>query len=211
MNSLTSSCANRFCLVRGFSPLSIPDLPVTHAPGSILHLGPLDIFWRSGFDEPGRLITSTLSCRIPLPPAAPAPTARSIAPHPPASAVPPYLQGKASVSGGGLTRSGSPQLPIGAQPATPPLGPVPARTGSPFRNRPASVAPSAWPQSPSLVGANVLGIPALAPPPPPPPDFDVDLVVCTRPPNPTPVEEPVTLGFMLSASAPSPPRSSTAS
>ncbi|EIN11078.1 hypothetical protein PUNSTDRAFT_51631 [Punctularia strigosozonata HHB-11173 SS5] len=193
------------------SPLSIPDFPVTHAPGSILPLGRLDIFWRSGFDEPGRLITSTLSCRIPLPPAAPAPTAQSIAPHPPAAAVPPYLQRKASVSGGGLTRSGSPQLPIGARPATPPLGPVPARTGSPFRNRPASVAPSARPQSPSLVGANVPGTPALAPPPPPPPDFDVDLVVRTPPPNPTPVEEPITLGFTLSVSAPSPPRSSTAS
>ncbi|KAJ7871510.1 hypothetical protein B0H14DRAFT_3083791 [Mycena olivaceomarginata] len=40
--------------------------PVVHAPGSVIALGRLDISWRSSFGEPGRLLTSMLSRRIPL-------------------------------------------------------------------------------------------------------------------------------------------------
>lgn len=36
----------------------LPDLPITHAPGSVISLGRLDIAWRSSFGEPGRLLTS---------------------------------------------------------------------------------------------------------------------------------------------------------
>jgi hypothetical protein len=40
------------------SPKAVPDLPITHAPGSVISLGRLDIAWRSSFGEPGRLLTS---------------------------------------------------------------------------------------------------------------------------------------------------------
>lgn len=89
----------------------VPDLsPSGPAPGSVIPLGRLDILWRSHFGEPGRLLTSMLSRRIPLPPA------------PPASAVPPHL--KKSISGTAPSRpypspSGSqPQ----SRPGTPALG-----------------------------------------------------------------------------------------
>jgi trafficking protein particle complex subunit 13 len=35
-----------------------PNIPVQHAPGTVLPLGRLDISWRSSFGEPGRLLTS---------------------------------------------------------------------------------------------------------------------------------------------------------
>lgn len=40
------------------SPKELSPFPVTHAPGSIIPLGRLDISWRSSFGEPGRLLTS---------------------------------------------------------------------------------------------------------------------------------------------------------
>ena len=40
------------------APKLLPDIPVTHAPGSVISLGRLDIAWRSSFGEPGRLLTS---------------------------------------------------------------------------------------------------------------------------------------------------------
>jgi hypothetical protein len=45
------------------TPKMLPDLPTTHAPGSVIALGRLDIAWRSSFGEPGRLLTS-VSMRI---------------------------------------------------------------------------------------------------------------------------------------------------
>ena len=45
------------------SPKVIPPFPVTHAPGSIIALGRLDISWRSSFGEPGRLLTSVSMLR----------------------------------------------------------------------------------------------------------------------------------------------------
>lgn len=72
------------------------------APGSTIPLGRLDISWRSHFGEPGRLLTSILSRRIPLPPAQPA------------SAVPPHL--KKSIAG--IAPPRQPQ----SRPGTPVLG-----------------------------------------------------------------------------------------
>jgi hypothetical protein len=39
-------------------PKVLSGLPITHAPGSVISLGRLDIAWRSSFGEPGRLLTS---------------------------------------------------------------------------------------------------------------------------------------------------------
>ncbi|KAF5330520.1 hypothetical protein D9619_005683 [Psilocybe cf. subviscida] len=101
-------------------PKTVNLSPTSHAPGAIIPLGRLDISWRSSFGEPGRLLTSMLSRRLPL---APAPL--------PASAVPPHL--KRTV---GSTPS-RPQSPsIGHErPGTPPLT---QRPGSPAVGRPAA-------------------------------------------------------------------------
>ena len=40
------------------SPTIVTPFPATHAPGTIIPLGRLDISWRSAFGEPGRLLTS---------------------------------------------------------------------------------------------------------------------------------------------------------
>jgi len=39
-------------------PITPPSSLVTHEPGSIIPLGRLDLSWRSGLGEPGRLLTS---------------------------------------------------------------------------------------------------------------------------------------------------------
>ena len=46
------------------SPKAIPAFPITHAPGTIIPLGRLDISWRSAFGEPGRLLTSVSSSHL---------------------------------------------------------------------------------------------------------------------------------------------------
>ncbi|KZS99027.1 DUF974-domain-containing protein [Sistotremastrum niveocremeum HHB9708] len=97
-------------------PIVRPDFKAVLAPGTIVPLGRLDISWRSSFGEPGRLLTSTLTRRVPL-----------VAPTQPASALPPHLQRAQS------PRPGSPIHRIG----TPPGGRVrnigsnPARPQSP--------------------------------------------------------------------------------
>lgn len=105
-------------------PKTINLSPTSYAPGAIIPLGRLDISWRSSFGEPGRLLTSMLSRRLPL---APAP--------PPASAVPPHL--KRTV---GSTPS-RPQSPSISQdrPGTPPLT---QRPGSPAVGRPLATIPA---------------------------------------------------------------------
>ena len=93
--------------------------PAAHAPGSIIPLGRMDIVWRSHYGEPGRLLTSILSRRIPLPPAQPA------------SAVPPHL--KKSITGSTPSRA-HPQ--VGLQPQSRPGTPVPGQPpGSPVAGR----------------------------------------------------------------------------
>jgi len=107
-------------------------LPTVHVPGSIIPLGRLDISWKSSFGEPGRLLTSMLSRRIPP---LPAPQ--------PASALPPYL--KRSFATSTPSRPHSPQLLSHSRPGTPPG----QRPGSPMSGRPTPVI--IMPQSPSIV------------------------------------------------------------
>lgn len=101
--------------------------PTVHLPGNVIPLGRLDISWTSAFGEPGRLLTSMLSRRIPLP---------SV--QQPVSALPPYLKRS---TGQETSRPQSPQ-PFPSRPGTPPIN----RPGSPAHNRPSSTA-SVQPQS----------------------------------------------------------------
>ncbi|KAF7295145.1 hypothetical protein MIND_01053000 [Mycena indigotica] len=83
-------------------------------PGSVIPLGRLDIYWRSAYGEPGRLLTSMLSRKIP-------PVVQ------PAPALPLHLKR-------GVTGPHSPQLSM-SRPDSPISSQRPA---SPFRNRPPS-------------------------------------------------------------------------
>ncbi|SJL04430.1 uncharacterized protein ARMOST_07796 [Armillaria ostoyae] len=151
--------------------------PPTNTPGSIIPLGRLDISWRSSYGEPGRLLTSMLSRRIPL---------VQQPPQQPASALPPYLKRTvAAASAPGIPpRSRSPQLSQSR-----PSSPVPtSRPGSPFRNRPASVGPTR----------------AQSPPPPPAtnpiPDVDVHLIVRDFPRSSIELQKPFTISCTLTIS-----------
>ena len=108
------------------TPKTLTLLPIAYSPGSVIPLGRLNISWRSSFGEPGRLLTSMLSRRIP-------PTAQQQQ----ASAVPAYL--KRTMAGNHPSRPQSPQLPH-SRPSTPPA-PAPPRAASPspeVRIRPGS-------------------------------------------------------------------------
>ncbi|KAJ7684738.1 hypothetical protein DFH06DRAFT_17328 [Mycena polygramma] len=148
--------------------------PVVNAPGSVIPLGRLDISWRSSYGEPGRLLTSMLSRRIPLV-AAPL--------QQPVSALPPHLKRNATVTAGGPQRPGSPKLPQSR-----PGSPTPSqRPGSPFRNRPPST---------------VVGRPQTPPPPPPPvTDVDVSLTVRHVPRDSIKLEVPFKISFAMVVSA----------
>ena len=94
--------------------------PLTYAPGSVVPLGRLNIAWRSLFGEPGRLLTSILTRRIPL---------TAVPPQQQASALPSHL--KRSMAGSILSRPQSPQstrsrpsTPTGQRASSPPP-PVP--------------------------------------------------------------------------------------
>ncbi|KAF9264941.1 DUF974-domain-containing protein [Marasmius fiardii PR-910] len=118
------------------SPTVIPLEPVVHAPGAVLPLGRLDLSWRSSFGEPGRLLTSMLSRRIPV---APQPT------QAPASALPPHL--KRGPTSSTPTRPRSPQLPQ-SRPSSPTSFSNPRPSSPlPLRNRTQSVV-STLTQSP---------------------------------------------------------------
>ncbi|CDO69023.1 hypothetical protein BN946_scf184834.g30 [Trametes cinnabarina] len=184
------------------SPKVLPSFPVTHVPGSILPLGRLDISWRSSYGEPGRLLTSTLSRRIPLiqapsqslnPPAIQLPSAKQ-----PPSAIPPHLQRSSTIASGVPSRPQSPSLQ--QRPTSPPTnaGPAPYRPGSPFRARPASVGPGPIPQSPG---------PAATFPQPaqrPEEEINVDLVVTSLDRESIAVDKPFSIGFKLTVQAPAP-------
>ncbi|KAJ7470381.1 hypothetical protein FB451DRAFT_1253551 [Mycena latifolia] len=151
-------------------------IPVAPVPGSSVALGRLDISWRSSYGEPGRLLTSMLSRRIPL---LPAPAQQ------PVSALPPYLKRNATTSAGGPPRPRSPQLPQSR-----PGSPTPSqRPGSPFRNRPPS---------------SVVGRPQTPPPQPAPPpasDIDIGLTVRDIPRDSIKLETPFKISFTLAVSA----------
>ncbi|KAF7359405.1 hypothetical protein MSAN_01283100 [Mycena sanguinolenta] len=151
--------------------------PVVYPPGSTIPLGRLDISWRSSYGEPGRLLTSMLSRRIPL---VTAPAQK------PVSALPPYLQRNATGSVG----THSPQL-SGSRPGSPT---VPQRPGSPFRNRPPSTVVGR-PQTPPP-----------QPAPAPVSDIDVNLTVRDVPRDSIKIETPFKISFTLVVSAPVPPR-----
>ncbi|KAK0448380.1 uncharacterized protein EV420DRAFT_1567611 [Desarmillaria tabescens] len=151
--------------------------PPANAPGSIIPLGRLDISWRSSYGEPGRLLTSMLSRRIPL---------LQQPPQQPASALPPYL--KRTVAAASV--SGLPPRPRSPQHSqSRPSSPVPtSRPGSPFRNRPASVGPSRA-QSPPL-----------PPTTNPIPGIDVHLIVRDFPRSSIALQKPFTISCTLTIS-----------
>ncbi|KAL4074696.1 hypothetical protein V8B97DRAFT_2016708 [Scleroderma yunnanense] len=169
------------------SPTTIPIFPVLLQPGSIIQLGRLDISWRTQFGEPGRLLTSMLSRRIPGPPPP------SVIQQPP-SAIPPYLQR-------GGTPSSTPRAQSAQLPPSRPTSPSPAshRPGSPFRNRP---TPTPRPQSPA---GSISNIPAPAARPlavsDQSSDIEVDLIVTRSAPKLVHVGEPFKMEFKLTASA----------
>ncbi|KAA1474838.1 DUF974-domain-containing protein [Dentipellis sp. KUC8613] len=181
------------------SATSIPSFPVHHAPGSVLPLGRLDISWRSQLGEPGRLLTSMLSRRIPLLPAT-----QVQAPRQPASALPLHLQRSATVAAAPASHHSRPP----SRSSTPPIGPVPYRPGSPFRNRPPSVPP-ARPQSPSSftsAGAAIStpGSGSSIPLVPTTDTIDVDLAVRSIPrgTGAIRVDTPFTIACTLNVAAP---------
>lgn len=98
------------------TPKSVSLEPIVFPPGSTIPLGRLDIFWRSSFGEPGRLLTSMLSRRIPL-----------LAPAPQPVLMPPSYV-KRAISAGLPSRPQSPQLSQ-SRPGTPSK-----RSGSPSQS-----------------------------------------------------------------------------
>lgn len=156
------------------TPKFISDNPVIYPPGSTIPLGRLDISWRSSFGEPGRLLTSILSRRIP---------SALVQPQPPVSALPPYL--KRNPGGSVPSRPQSPNSPlVQSRPGTPPLL---YRPGSPAQNRPAAAL--IRPQSPHQT--------------PPLPELDVHLVVRHISRNTITLEKPFTISWALVVSSPS--------
>jgi len=94
-------------------PVSPSPMPPNYPAGQAIPLGRLDLSWRSSFGEPGRLLTSMLTRRIPLPA------------QPPVSAVPPYLK----------------RGTVASVPSRP-SSPAQSRPSSPFRPRQNSTAAS---------------------------------------------------------------------
>lgn len=182
-------------------PTVVPSFPVPHVPGSIIPLGRLDISWRSGFGEPGRLLTSVrrflissippvlsshqmLSRRIPLPPAVQA-----------ASAIPPYLQ--RTNPPGGPPRPNSPShAPMPSRPGTPPV-----RPGSPYRAR-TSASISSRPQSPGLPQSQTQPL-AIAPPTS---DLEADLIIRDIPREDIEIEKPFNVACTMRIAGNVPPR-----
>jgi hypothetical protein len=158
------------------TPKSIEFLPTVHVPGSIIHLGRLDISWKSSFGEPGRLLTSMLSRRIPL---LPAPQ--------PASALPLYL--KRSFANSTPSRPHSPQLLSQSRPGTPPG----QRPGSPMSGRPMQ-AIAKMPQSPS----QTLITPIV-------PELEAQLFIRQSPGRSVLVERPFSISFGVVLSTTIPP------
>ncbi|GJE86793.1 DUF974-domain-containing protein [Phanerochaete sordida] len=183
------------------SPKELSPFPVNHAPGSIIPLGRLDISWRSAFGEPGRLLTSMLSRRIPLIQGAGSSQPPVPPPKQPPSALPLHLQRSNTTATGAGTppRVGSPQL--SQRPMSPPVSggaPAPYRPGSPFRRGTATGSLSTLPQSPTVA----------APPTPNPalrrPDENVDvhLVVTSIQRDSIYLGKPFTIAFTATVSAP---------
>ncbi|KAF8803619.1 DUF974-domain-containing protein [Phlegmacium glaucopus] len=158
------------------TPTSIDLSPTVHVPGSIIPLGRLDISWKSSFGEPGRLLTSMLSRRVPL---LPAPQ--------PASALPPYL--KRSFTSSTPSRPHSPQLLSHSRPGTPPG----QRPGSPMNGRPTATT-ATMPQSPLQTPIT----PFIAP------ELEAQLFIRQSPGKSVLIERPfsISFGIVLSTTIP---------
>ncbi|KAH6918795.1 hypothetical protein BKA70DRAFT_29403 [Coprinopsis sp. MPI-PUGE-AT-0042] len=152
--------------------IALPSPP----PGSIIPLGRLDLGWKSSYGEPGRLLTSMLTRRIPLPQV-----------QQPVSAVPPYL--KRTMAGQGPSRPNSPQ--IQSRPTSPIT--AGARPGSPaIQSRTQSITQIV--QSPQ---AHSAALPASFAPPTPASDVEVNLIARHLPRNNLEVEKPFTARYAL--------------
>ncbi|CAA7267990.1 unnamed protein product [Cyclocybe aegerita] len=158
------------------TPKVIDLFPTTHPPGSIIPLGRLDISWRSSFGEPGRLLTSMLSRRIPV-----------VAPPPqPASAVPPHLK---RTIGGSISRPHSPSISQ-SRPGTPPANQLPGTPGT-AGNR-SSMSATMRPQSPQSIANSLL---------PPLPEIEALLIVRRVPRDNVFVERPFSMTFSVVVSS----------
>ncbi|KAF9036963.1 DUF974-domain-containing protein [Hymenopellis radicata] len=144
--------------------------PPIYTPGTSIPLGRLDLSWRSSYGEPGRLLTSMLSRRIPLPSSTPKP-------NQPASALPPYLKRTVVASTPGSTTPSRPNSP----------GPG-SRPGSPFKNRPASMGPARVQSPPPATQLNPL------------PALDVNLLVTDMDRNAIRVQHPFNVRMTLTVS-----------
>jgi len=174
-------------------PTSTTLVPPPLTPGSIIPLGRLDISWRSPFGEPGRLLTSMLTRKIPFPP---------MPPQPPASAVPSHLKRN--------TLPGVPGSPTGhvSRPSTPsissrPISPPPSQLpGSPRLARPGSISQivSQRPTSPLLPQVQQSTTHALLAGA----DLDVNLVIKDIPRDEVKVNKPFVLDCQLVISSPQP-------
>lgn len=152
--------------------------PPIYTPGTSIPLGRLDLSWRSSYGEPGRLLTSMLSRRIPLLSSTPKP-------HQPASALPPYLKRTVVASSpGSPQRTTTPTTP--SRPSSPGPG---SRPGSPFKNRPASMGPARVQSPPPTTQSNPL------------PALDVNLLVTDMDRNAIRVQHPFNVRMTLTVSS----------
>ncbi|CUA74156.1 hypothetical protein RSOLAG22IIIB_05447 [Rhizoctonia solani] len=176
--SLRSQDMRQYLYILTPTPAATPSFPIPYPPGTIIALGRLDMSWRSSFGEPGRLLTSMLSRKIPLPPA-----------PQPAPAIPPHLQQQRQQPG----RPGSP-VPYKTRPGSisRPMSPGPSGSIS------GSLAGVMTPAAGTTVG-NLPGTIATK-------DVQVDLVV-TSIPSTIYLDQPFTVKCSVGAlaSLPSPP------
>ncbi|KAF8734226.1 hypothetical protein RHS02_07046, partial [Rhizoctonia solani] len=174
--SLRPQDTRQYLYILVATPAATPSFPVPYPPGTIIALGRLDMSWRSSFGEPGRLLTSMLSRKIPLPPA-----------PQPAPAIPPHLQQQRQQTG----RPGSPV-------------PYKPRTGS--MSRPMSPGPvpaSGTVSLASAVSGSVAGTVALKTLGGAAKDVQVDLVV-TEIPSTIYLDRPFKIKCSVGALAPLP-------
>ncbi|KAG8831583.1 hypothetical protein FRC17_002899 [Serendipita sp. 399] len=100
-------------------PSNISLFPTKEVPGSVIPLGRLDVAWRTTFGEPGRLLTSMLSRKVPVPVVQPAP-----------SALPPHVQRAISH----ISRPQSPSVaPSSPSTSSRPSSPIPYKSRQPNR------------------------------------------------------------------------------
>ncbi|KAG9054839.1 hypothetical protein FS842_003990 [Serendipita sp. 407] len=120
-------------------PSTIPRFPMKEVPGSVIPLGRLDVAWRTTFGEPGRLLTSMLSRKVPLPVVQPAP-----------SALPPHVQRAISYTPRPQSPSVAPSSPSSS---SRPSSPVPYKSRQP--NRPQTPVQASNPPATALLPTDI--------------------------------------------------------